>query len=89
MLDGRHDDALWSEAALVEDLHLVVSDESGVPGGRSRFYVAFDDDNRYFAARFHDANPANVVAKVLGKRDVSFGEDAFSIVVDAQRGDLH
>jgi hypothetical protein len=44
--------------------------------------VAFDDDNPHFAARFHDSNPGNVVAKVLNKHDVSFGEDGFSITLD-------
>lgn len=82
VLDGRLDDALWGEAAFVEDMHIVVSDEYGTPGERSRVYVAFDDDNLYFAARFHDSNPGNIVAKVLSKRDVSFGEDGFSITLD-------
>jgi hypothetical protein len=82
VLDGRLDDALWSEAAFVEDLHVVVSDEFGTPGERSRVYVAFDDDNLYFAARFHDSSPDAIVAKVLNKRDVSFGEDGFSIILD-------
>ncbi len=82
VLDGRLDDPLWSEASFVEDLHIVVSNEYGTPGERSRVYVAFDDDNLYFAARFYDSDPGNVVAKVLSKRDVSFGEDGFSITLD-------
>ena len=82
VLDGRLDDALWTEAALVEDLHIVVSDEYGTPGERSRIYVAYDDDNLYFAARFYDSNPDTIVAKVLNKRDVSFGEDGFSVTLD-------
>ena len=69
-------------AAVVEDLHVVVSDEFGTPGERSRIYVAFDDDNLYFAARFFDSRPGTIVAKVLSKRDVSFGEDGFSVTLD-------
>ena len=57
VLDGVLDDALWKEASFVEDLHVVVSDEYGTPGERSRIYVAFDDDNLYFAARFYESNP--------------------------------
>src|SRR5262245_34817720 len=68
VLDGRLDDPVWSEAAFVEDLHVVVSNEFGEPAERSRIYVAFDDDNLYFGARFWDSKPEQVVAKVLNKR---------------------
>ena len=60
----------------------MVSNEFGTPGERSRVYVAFDDDNLYFAARFFDSRPGTIVAKVLSKRDVSFGEDGFSVTLD-------
>ncbi len=69
-------------AAVVEDLHIVVSDEFGTPGERSRIYLAFDENNLYFAARFLDSRPGTIVAKVLSKRDVSFGEDGFSVTLD-------
>src|SRR5688572_12827580 len=82
VLDGVLDDPAWENAAIVEDLHIVVSDEFRTPGERSRLYIAFDDDNLYFAARFYDSKPGTIVAKVLSKRDVSFGEDGFSITLD-------
>ena len=59
VLDGVLDDPAWENAAIVEDLHIVVSDEFGTPGERSRLYVAFDDDNLYFAARFYDSKPGH------------------------------
>jgi hypothetical protein len=82
VLDGVLNDPAWEKASFVEDLHIVVSDEFGAPGERSRVYVAFDDDNLYFAARFFDSKPETIVAKVLSKRDVSFGEDGFSVTLD-------
>jgi Domain of unknown function (DUF5916)/Carbohydrate family 9 binding domain-like len=82
VLDGVLDDAAWEQAARVDDLHIVVSDEFGTPGERSRVYVAFDDDNLYFAARFFDSKPDTIVAKVLSRRDASFGEDGFSVTLD-------
>ena len=60
VLDGRLDDPVWQQASFVEDLHIVVSDEYGAPAERSRIYVAFDDDNLYFAARFWDSRPETV-----------------------------
>ncbi len=82
VLDGRLDDPVWQQASFVEDLHVVVSDEYGAPAERSRIYVAFDDDNLYFAARFWDSRPETIVAKVLNKKDVSFGEDGFTVTLD-------
>ena len=82
VLDGALDDPTWENASVVEDLHVVVSNEYGTPGERSRVYVAFDDDNLYFAARFFDSKPETIVSKVLSKRDVSFGEDGFSVTLD-------
>ena len=70
VLDGALDDAAWQQAASVDDFHVVVSNEFGVPGERSRVYVAFDDDNLYFAARYYDSKPETIVAKVLSRRDV-------------------
>ena len=82
VLDGRLDDPVWQQASFVEDLHIVVSDEYGAPAERSRIYVAFDDDNLYFAARFWESRPETIVAKVLNKKDVSFGEDGFTVTLD-------
>ena len=82
VLDGRLDDLVWQQASFVEDLHVVVSNEFGEPSERSRIYVAFDDDALYFAARFWDSKADGIIAKVLRKNDVSFGDDGFSITLD-------
>jgi hypothetical protein len=82
VLDGRLEDPAWQDAASFEDLHIVISDEFGTPAERSRIYVGYDDENLYFAARFWDARPETIVAKVLSKRDVSFGEDGFTVMLD-------
>jgi hypothetical protein len=82
VLDGQLDDPVWQQAAFVEDLHVVVSNEYAEPSERSRIYVAYDDEALYFAARFWDSEPDGVTAKVLRKNDVSFGEDGFSVTLD-------
>jgi hypothetical protein len=82
VLDGLLDDPVWLQSAVVDDLHVVVPNEYAQPSERSRIYVAYDDDALYFAARFWDREPGKVVANVLRKNDVSFGEDGFSITLD-------
>ena len=82
VLDGILDDPVWQQAAVIEDLHVVVSDEFADPADRSRIYVAYDDNALYLAARFWDREPDKVTAKVLRRGDVSFGEDGFTTTLD-------
>ena len=82
ILDGRLDDPVWEHAAVVEDLHVVVSDAYAQPSERSRIYVMYDDDALYLAARFWDSEPDKVTARVLRRGDVSFGDDGFTITLD-------
>ena len=82
VLDGRLDDAVWEHAAVVEDLHVVVSEAHAQPSERSRIYVIYDDDALYLAARFWDSEPDKVTARVLRRGDVSFGDDGFTITLD-------
>ena len=82
ILDGSLDDAEWVHAAIVEDLHVVVSDAYAQPSEPSRIYVMFDDNALYLAARFWDREPDKVTARVLRRGDVSFGDDGFTITLD-------
>ena len=82
VLDGRLDDPAWQHAAVVEDLHVVVSDAHAQPSERSRIYVMYDDDALYLAGRFWDREPDKVTARVLRRGDVSFGDDGFTITLD-------
>jgi hypothetical protein len=82
VLDGVLDDEVWQQAPVIEDLHVVVSDEFAAPRQHSRVQVAFDGEALYFAARFDETEPSDIVAKVLRKTDASFGEDGFTITLD-------
>lgn len=81
-LDGRLDDAVWQDAAVVDDLHMVVPIEHSPPSERSRIRVLYDRDALYFSARFYDSQPDAVTALVMRQGDVSWGEDGFSIILD-------
>ena len=82
VLDGRLDDAVWRDAATVDDLHMVVPGSDGPPSEASLIRVLYDHDALYFAAQFEDSEPDRVTAMVLRQGDVSFGEDGFSIILD-------
>ena len=81
VLDGVLDPAFWREAAVVDDLHMVVPDEFAPPSERSVIYVLYGREALYFAARFYD-DPDKITARVLRQGDASWGEDGFSVILD-------
>ncbi|HET6629434.1 MAG TPA: DUF5916 domain-containing protein [Woeseiaceae bacterium] len=82
VLDGRLTDPAWQDAAVVDDLHMVVPNEYAPPSEPSRIYILYDANTLYFAARFRDSEPDKVTANVMRQGDQSEGEDAFSIMLD-------
>lgn len=81
-LDGVLDDSVWQQAAVVDDLHMVVPVEYAPPSEQSLIRVLYGNDALYFAARFYDSRPDGVSALVMRQGDASWGEDGFSIILD-------
>jgi hypothetical protein len=81
-IDGVLDDAVWQHAAIVEDLHEVSPNEFTETSEPSKFMVLYDQDAIYIAARLWESNPENVIAQVLRKGDLSFGDDTITILLD-------
>ena len=63
-LDGKLDDAVWLNAAVVTDLHMVVPDEYTQPSEDSRILVLYDRQAIHFAARFNDREAGKVTAAI-------------------------
>lgn len=82
IIDGRLDDAVWQQAPVIDDLHMVIPDEYAPPTERSQIRVLYGPDALYFSARFFDREPELVSANVMRQGDMSWGEDGFSIILD-------
>ena len=82
ILDGRLDDAVWSQATVIEDLHQYDPVENGEPTETSRFYVLYDDDNLYVGARLMDSNPAEIDARQLIQDQSVEVDDRIEVVID-------
>jgi len=82
VLDGRLDEILWQDAAVVADLHEVKPNEYEPPSEDSRFYVIYGKDALYIGAEFSDSVPQGIVAKVMRQGDFSEGEDGLKIILD-------
>jgi hypothetical protein len=82
VLDGRLDEALWQQAAVISDFHEVSPNEYAPPSEETRFRVIYGKDALYIGAEFTDREPQNIVAKVMRQGDFSEGEDGLKIILD-------
>ena len=51
VIDGVLNDETWSGATVIEDIHQIRPFEYQAPTQRTRFYLAYDNDNIYIAMR--------------------------------------
>ena len=80
-VDGRLDEAVWSQAPVITDFLQSVPDE-GEPGSeRTEFRIAFDDNAIYVGAMLYDRFP---VTGRLSRRDVGAGDfDFITLSIDS------
>ena len=83
VIDGRIDDAVWQNAAVIEDLHQVTPVEYGEPTERTVIYLLYDSENIYVAARMFDKEPDQVTARILRQNQPIGGDDRFFVQIDA------
>ena len=81
-LDGRLDDAAWSGAATMEDLHQYEPVDHGEPSEPTTVYLAYDDENLYVAARMRDSEPDRIIAlQMVQNRNLRW-DDSLAIYLD-------
>ena len=81
-IDGVLDDAIWSEATPISDLHQVNPVEFDDPSERTEIYLLYDNDTLYIGARLWDSQPDRITAQVLRQGEGLSNEDRFAIIID-------
>jgi hypothetical protein len=81
-LDGVLNDATWADATVIEDLHQFDPVDHGEPSEKSTFYVAYDDDYLYVAARLLDSDPSLIAARQLIQDQSVAVDDRIEVVID-------
>ena len=82
-IDGLLDEASWTSAAVVEDVHQILPVEYAEPSQRSLFLVLYDDEALYLAGKMYDDEPELITANVLrGKNGDSWRDDQFYVYLD-------
>lgn len=82
VIDGVIDDAIWSRAIPIEDLHQVNPVEYDAPSERTEIRLLYDDEALYIAARLWDSEPDRITAQVLRQGEGLSNEDRFAIILD-------
>ncbi len=81
VLDGKLDDAVWSQAAVIDDMHQILPNEYESPSEQTEIYLLYDDDHLYVGARMHH-DQVPMLATRLRQGETYWGDDLFSIMID-------
>ena len=82
VIDGKDDDAVWSEAPAITTFREFSPREDGPPRFATAAKVAYDDRNFYAFIRAFDPHPDSIL-KILARRDVRAPTDQLKIVIDS------
>lgn len=81
-IDGRLDDAVWRDAARIDDFHQTSPVDGAQPSEQTIVRVAYDDDFLYISADLRDSDPTGVRAKQMIQGKLFFSDDRFFVVLD-------
>ena len=81
-LDGRLDDDVWSQAAIVDDLHQITPTEYAEPTEYTRVFLLYTEDALYVGAELTLNDPDRISAQILRQGESFFGDDMFAIILD-------
>lgn len=81
VIDGRLDEAVWSTAEAIEDLHQILPEEYAEPSERTTVYLLYDEDALYIGVKLWDSEPDQVTARVLRQGEVLLTDDRFAVTL--------
>jgi len=82
VIDGVLDDAAWTHATRIGDLHQFQPVDHGEPSEKSEFFVFYDEDYLYVGARLHDRDAALISARQLVQGKTLRFDDAIEFLLD-------
>ena len=89
VIDGRLDDAVWSQAEVITDFHQIRPGNGTEPSERTEVYVVYGDDALYIGARMFDSEPDRIAAPTVRHGQGLGRDDRLVIILDpfnTQRG---
>jgi len=80
-IDGVLDEAVWANAALIDNLHQVNPVEYATPSERTEIYLLYDDDALYVGARLYTP-PGQITANIMRQGASITQEDTLFVTLD-------
>jgi hypothetical protein len=81
-IDGRLDDAVWQDAAIIEDFSQVEPVEGGPPSERTQVRLLYDADALYIGIRCFDSEPSKIIGKQMARDGGLGSDDVVSLAID-------
>jgi hypothetical protein len=81
-VDGRLDEPVWEQAALLEGFTQYDPIEGSPASQRTEVYVLVDEDAVYFGVKAYDDNPAEIRATLSERDSYTFTDDYVRFVLD-------
>jgi hypothetical protein len=83
VIDGILDDAVWEDAAFVDDFHQTAPSNGAPATERTVVRVTYDDEYLYIAANLQDSEPTAIQAKQLIQGKMFYSDDRFWVTIDS------
>jgi len=82
VIDGVLDDAVWSQATLVDDMHQIEPVEYTEPTQGTRVFIYYDNEALYVGAQLLDSEPEAMVANILRQGEQFWSDELFAVIID-------
>jgi hypothetical protein len=81
-IDGVLDDALWSQALLVDDFHQYEPVQYGEPSQKSQVWIFYTEDALYIGSFFEEADMSLISANTLRQGQGLASDDILAVILD-------
>jgi len=89
VVDGRLDDEVWKNAAIVDDFHQTSPSDGAQPTEATIVRVTYDDEFLYIAAHLKDSDPNGILAKQMIQGKMFYSDDRFWVMLDSFNNQRH
>jgi len=83
LIDGRLDDEVWRNAAIVDDFEQTSPADGATPSETTIVRVIYDDEYLYIAADLRDSSPDKIRAKQMIQGKLFYSDDRFYVMLDS------
>lgn len=81
-IDGEISEGEWDSATLISDLYQVRPNEFEAPSQRTEFFVQYDQNNIYIAAKVYEDDPSLITARTTRQGADISDDDSIRVFID-------